>query len=180
MVIGGLSRDFYKRVGKIYNQPEAWKFAPSVAEQIFHDIINENHVRVLLEHRIQSAAKTGTHLTTIVVEHAPTDDYNAQTATGTGETATIEAREFIDASYEGDLMAQAKVSFTVGRESTEQYHESLNGICAVTPKHQFPAGIKVDPFVKPGAPTSGLIPLVQELDAGKPGDGDKRVQAYNF
>jgi hypothetical protein len=180
MVIGGLSRDFYQRIGKMYRQPEAWKFAPSIAEKVFHDIVDENHVRVLLEHRIVGATKNGAHLMSIVVEHAPADDYNAQAAQGTGETVTIEAKEFIDAGYEGDLMAQAKVSFTVGREAVGQYDESLNGICAQTPKHQFPKDIQVDPFIKPGDPASGLIPLVKEMDGGKPGDGDKRMQAYNF
>ena len=179
-VIGGLSRDFYQRIGKVYHQPEAWKFAPSVAEKVFQGIIDENHIRVLLEHRIVSAAKNGAHLVSIAVEHAPTDDYNAQAAQGTGERVTIEAKEFIDAGYEGDLMAQAKVSFTVGREAVGRYDESLNGIRAETPKHQFPKDIQVDPFVKPGDPASGLIPLVKELDGGKPGDGDNRVQAYNF
>ena len=180
MVIGGMSRDFYKRVGKIYGKDEAWKFAPSVADKVFHDIIDENHVRVLLDHRIVSAAKRGSHLTSIIVEHAPADDYNAQVAQGTGEKVMIEAKEFIDAGYEGDLMARAKVSYGIGREGVSQYGESLNGIRAETPKHQFPKDIKVDPYVKPGDPGSGLLALVKEVDGGKPGDGDKRVQAYNF
>ena len=180
MVIGGLSRDFYKRVGKEQGKAEAWKFAPGTAEKVFADIVAENHIRVLLDHRIIDAKKTGTHLENIVVEHAATDDYNAQPDKGTGELTTIEAKEFIDAGYEGDLLARAKVSYTVGREAVAQYGEPLNGIRAETPKHQFPKGIFVDPYVKPGDASSGLIPLVKEADGGKPGDGDKRVQAYNF
>jgi ribulose 1,5-bisphosphate synthetase/thiazole synthase len=180
MVIGGMSRDFYRRVGQAYGQPEAWKFAPSTAEKVFGEIIAENHIRVLLEHRIVDASKHGNHLDRIVVEHAPVDDYNAQTSASAGEKVTIEAREFIDAGYEGDLMARAKVSYTVGREATSAYGESLNGIRGETPKHQFPKDLKVDPYITPGDPSSGLLPLVKEADGGKPGDGDKRVQAYNF
>src|SRR5207302_2521969 len=60
MVIGGMSRDFYRRIGKDYGKPEAWQFAPSVAEKVFANIIRENHIRVLLEHRIVSAQKNGT------------------------------------------------------------------------------------------------------------------------
>jgi ribulose 1,5-bisphosphate synthetase/thiazole synthase len=180
MVIGGMSRDFYKRIGSVYGQPEAWKFAPSTAEKVFQEIITENHVRVLLEHRVIDVTKHGNHLDSIVTEHVPVDDYNAQMPSGSGEKLTIEARQFIDAGYEGDLMARAKVSYTVGREAVSAYGESLNGIRGETPKHQFPKDIKVDPYIKPGDPSSGLLPLVKQADGGKPGDGDKRVQAYNF
>ena len=179
-VIGGLSRDFYKRAGKAYGEPEAWKFAPSVAEKIYADIVSENHLRVLLEHRIIAAKKSGAHLESITIEHAPVDAYNAQVEKGTGEKVTVEAKQFIDAGYEGDLMAAVKVGYTVGREGVSQYDEPLNGIRGSTPKHQFPTDIKIDPYVKPGDVASGLLPLVKEADGGKPGDGDKRVQAYNF
>ena len=85
---------------------------------------------------------------------------------------------FLDCTYEGDLLAAAGVSYTVGRESSAQYGEPLNGIRASTPKHQFLD--PVDPYVKPGDPASGLLPLIQPGDGGKPGDGDRRVQTYNF
>jgi hypothetical protein len=85
---------------------------------------------------------------------------------------------YIDATYEGDLMAKAKVSYTVGRESNAKHGETLNGICAQTPKHQFT--VPVDPYKKPGDPSSGLLPFVQPGDGGKPGEGDSRVQAYNY
>ena len=179
-VIGGISRDFYKRIGKVYGEAEAWKFAPSVAEKVFADFVGENHLRILLDHRILSAKKSGNHLVSITIEHAPADAYNAQVEKGTGEKVIIKAKQFIDAGYEGDLMAAAKVSYTVGREAVSQYDEPLNGIRGTTPKHQFPTDIKIDPYIKPGDATSGLLPLVQEANGGKPGDGDKRVQAYNF
>src|SRR5207245_1429540 len=88
------------------------------------------------------------------------------------------AKVFIDASYEGDLMAKAGVSYAVGREANSNYNETLNGVRAATPKHQF--GISVDPYVKPGELSSGLIPLIQSGDGGTPGAGDHAVQAYNF
>jgi hypothetical protein len=85
---------------------------------------------------------------------------------------------FIDATYEGDLMAKAGVSYTVGREANARYHETLNGVRAKTPQHQF--RVPVDPYVKPGDPSSGLLPLVQADEGAQPGQGDGCVQAYNF
>jgi hypothetical protein len=85
---------------------------------------------------------------------------------------------FIDATYEGDLMAKADVSFHVGRESNREYGETLNGIRAETPKHQFT--VAVDPYVKRGDPGSGLLPFIQPGDGGKPGAGDPSVQTYNY
>jgi len=88
------------------------------------------------------------------------------------------AKMFIDATYEGDLMAKAGVGYTVGREPNAKYGETLNGIRAQTPKHQF--AVPVDPFVKRGDPGSGLLPFVQNLELGSPGAGDRSVQAYNI
>jgi len=85
---------------------------------------------------------------------------------------------FIDASYEGDLVAKAGVSYTVGREDNSKYGETLNGIRAETPKHQF--NVQVDPFVKAGDTNSGLLRLIQAVEPGQPGSGDTSVQAYNF
>ena len=92
---------------------------------------------------------------------------------------TYAGRMFIDATYEGDLMAAAGVSFTVGREANSQYGETLNGVqTARAVSHQFTN--KVDPYVVPGDPTSGLLPRIHDGDPGKDGEGDKRIQAYNF
>jgi hypothetical protein len=92
--------------------------------------------------------------------------------------AIFQARVFIDASYEGDLMAKAGVSYFVGREANAVYHETLDGIRAVTPKHQFT--VAVDPYLRPGDPSSGLLPLIQDQPPGQAGEGDHSVQAYNF
>ncbi len=81
---------------------------------------------------------------------------------------------FADASYEGDLMAQAKVSYTLGRESVKQYGESLAGVREVTASHQFAVDI-------PARDENGkLLPEVSAEPRGEPGAGDKRIQAYNF
>jgi hypothetical protein len=75
-------------------------------------------------------------------------------------------------------MAKAKVSYHVGREANSVYGETLNGIRAKTPSHQFT--VAVDPYVKKGDPSSGLLPFIQPGDGGIPGDGDRRVQTYNY
>ena len=84
---------------------------------------------------------------------------------------------YIDASYEGDLMAKAGVSFTVGREGNAAYGETLNGV-QVRTGHQFQRAI--DPYRTPGDPTSGLLPGVQGEPVGTPGAADRRIQAFNF
>jgi hypothetical protein len=90
----------------------------------------------------------------------------------------VRAKMFIDASYEGDLMARAGVSYFVGREANSTYQETLDGIRDVTPKHQFL--VAVDPWLRPNDPASGLLPLIQEQSLGTPGQGDRSIQAYNF
>lgn len=175
--IGGLSRDFYRQVGKIYGKEEAWTFEPHRAEQVMRELIAEARVTLLSEHRIAEVSLAGGKIERILLEHSPTDSANAPIGYFR-EHVIVQAAFWIDASYEGDLMARAKVGFAVGREPVSQYQESLNGIRAVTPHHQFTGG--VDPWVTPGKPNSGLLPLIQPGDGGKPGEGDARVQAYNF
>jgi hypothetical protein len=160
--IGGISREFYQRVGKVYGKEESWTFEPHVAEQVFFNMLNEAAVPVYLEQKLESVKKDGARITEITMQNG----------------RSVRAKMFIDATYEGDLMARAGVSYTVGREANSQYGETLNGVRAHTPKHQFLAA--VDPFKTPGDPTSGVIPLVQNTDGGMPGSADKSVQAYNF
>ena len=175
---GGLSRQFYKRIGKYYGQEEGWQFQPHHAEQVFEEWVKENKLSVVREQRLKGVRKDGKRIVAIVLEKAPTDETNAQVASAGGDGIEIEAKIFIDATYEGDLMAKAGVSYMVGRESVKSYGEPLNGIRAKTPQHQFLT--QVDPYVKPGDPGSGLIPLIQSGDGGTPGEDDKRVQTYNF
>src|SRR6185295_9980669 len=139
-----------------------WTFEPHVAELVFSNLLREANVPVRLGERLASARKDGTRITEAVMENGN----------------IYRARMYIDATYEGDLMAKSDVSFVVGRESNREYGETLNGIRAETPKHQFLAA--VDPYVKPGDTNSGLLPFVQAGDGGKAGQGDSRVQAYNY
>ena len=93
--------------------------------------------------------------------------------------ATFAAKVFIDASYEGDLMALAGVKFTVGREANDVYGETINGIqAAKSTKNQLPPGI--DPYVVKGDPSSGLLPGVNKDPGGADGSGDTRIQAYCY
>jgi hypothetical protein len=190
--IGGIAREFYARVAKHYSQDSAWKFEqreeyfarrgsgqskasdlsssnatmwtfePHVAGQILNDMLTEAKVRVHFGQRLAHVRKDGLRITELVVDN---DDI-------------YRAKVFIDATYEGDLMAKADVSFTVGREGNREYGETLNGIRAKTPHHQFKA--HVDPYIKPGQTNSGLLPFIQSGDGGTPGDGDSKVQAYNY
>ena len=189
--IGGISREFYHRVALHYSRDEAWRFEsrqsyfknrsarpappdlaapdatmwtfePHVAEDILFQMLNEAKAPVYLQQRLASARKEGATIKEIVMENG----------------RVFRAKMFIDATYEGDLMAKAGVGYTVGREPNSQYNETLNGIRAQTPKHQFT--VEVDPYVKPGDPSSGLLPLIQNVEPGDPGTTDRSVQAYNF
>jgi hypothetical protein len=195
--IGGLAREFYHRVAQHYASAAAWRFEkqddyfknrggrstlkelsstnatmwtfePHVAEDIFFTLVNEAKVPVYFQQRLAAVKKDGIRITEIQMENGK----------------VYRAKMFIDATYEGDLTAKAGVSYIVGREANAQYNETLDGVRAVTPKHQFV--VPVDPYVKPGDPASGLIPFIQKdkpaSSEGGPnvGAGDKSVQAYNF
>jgi len=186
--IGGVAREFYGRIYRHYAQPSAWKhetleeyrkksgrsvdvdtmwgFEPHVAEQVYADMIREAKVPVIFGQRLDlkgGVKKQGARITAIVMESG----------------RSFRGRVFIDATYEGDLMAKAGVSYTVGRESNAKYGETLNGVQKRQAKyHQF---IKpVDPYVRPGDPKSGLLPGIQGDGPGEEGQGDHRVQAYCF
>src|SRR5436190_1504155 len=88
---------------------------------------------------------------------------------------------FIDATYEGDLMAKAGVKYTIGREANSEYGETYNGVQAEhRHQHQFPDGLRISPYVKPGDPASGLLPGIDAQGPGSPGAGDGRIQVYCF
>ena len=190
--IGGLSRDFYHRLAQHYAQDLSWTletapdyfakrrggqagasslsgadatmwtFEPRVAEKVYLQLLAEAKTPVFLEQRLQSVAKAGPRITAITMENG----------------RVFRAKMFVDATYEGDLLAKAGCSFHVGREANSVYGETLNGVRAQTPHHQFT--VPVDPYVKPGDAASGLLPFIQSGDGGKPGDGDKATQAYNY
>jgi hypothetical protein len=185
--IGGLAREFYHRIWKHYQDPKAWRqetsaeyaqkrrapspdtmwtFEPHVAEKIMDELVADYKIPVVRSERLDlkdGVKKDGARIASIKMESGK----------------TFSGRMFIDATYEGDLMAKAGVSYHVGREANSTYKETLNGVQTKNAtKHQF---LKpVDPFVKPGDPSSGLVPGIHGGDPGEEGSGDQRVQAYNF
>ena len=190
-VIGGLSREFYQQVAQHYQKEESWihetraqffankskrtkeeeifgadgtmwTFEPQVASDIFTQLLSQEGISIHKNERLKTVTKEGARIVAIETEGG----------------VIYHAKMFIDATYEGDLMAQAKVSYHVGREANATYRETLNGIREKTPKNQLTGS--VDPYNTPGDPASGLIPLIQEGGGGVPGEGDHRVQAYNF
>ncbi|MGI8672009.1 MAG: FAD-dependent oxidoreductase [Luteitalea sp.] len=160
-VIGGYSLEYYERAGRKYGTPLQWYLEPHVAEAIFKEWVAEAGVQVFYRHRLvekTGVVKTGTRVDAIRLENG----------------AEFRARIFADASYEGDVMAQAGLTWTYGRESTDQYGESLAGVRDRTPKHQFQVAIPA---------RDGLGRLLPEISAepkAPNGSGDKKLQAYNF
>jgi hypothetical protein len=185
-VIGGIAREFYQRVKKHYDNPSSWKherlddyslyraaddamwtFEPHVAEMIFEQLVIEHDIPVVRERRLNretGVRKSGQRITSITTE--------------SGEV--YHGRMFIDATYEGDLMAAAGVTFTVGRESNSVYGETLNGVQKRENTHNHRFIVKVDPYVVPGDRSSGLLPGIHGDPPGEEGAGDDRVQAYCF
>jgi hypothetical protein len=167
-VISGLARDFYRRVGQHYGKFEQWIFEPQVAENILRGYISRAKVPVWFDTRLQSVKKEGSKISSITLENS----LNPQ-----APIRKVSAKIFLDCSYEGDLMAQAKVSYTIGREANAQYGETYNGV-QLLDKHQLPDGI--DPYRELGNPASGLLWGVSPAPLAAQGSADKSVQAYNF
>lgn len=167
-VVQGLARDFYRRVGQHYGNLENWTFEPHVAEAIFLDFIKRGKVEVIYERRITGSQLGENRIQSITLEHS------SDTTAG---DLSIQADYFMDCSYEGDLMAQANVSYFIGREDNSLYKETLNGV-QLRNKHQFPDGI--DPYIKEGDSTSGLLPFINPEPVAPNGTGDDKIQAYNY
>ena len=173
-VITGLSRDFYRRLGKEYRRFEAWNFEPRRAHKLFEDYLKEANVPLVLNKRVTKVNKKGARIRS--VELAPTYGKVAK-------TEKITAKVYLDCTYEGDLMAMADVATTIGREDNARYNETVNGYYLPAYKspsgyHQFPDG--VSPYKVPGDPSSGLVWGISNDAVGVQGAGDRRVQAYNF
>ncbi len=192
--IGGLARDFYRRIKRKYDEPgrwvqeskedyftrrrspnsmnedTMWTFEPKVASEVFRDVIEGHGIEIVSGARLdrrpgRGVVKAGGRIAAIVVE----------------DGRRFEGAMFIDATYEGDLMAAAGVKYTVGREANAVYGETLNGVQARNAKsHQFPEGANVDPYVRRGDPSSGVLPGIDPKGPGEEGSGDHRVQAYCF
>lgn len=195
-VIGGLARDFYHRVWKEYQEPETWRwqkrseykgkgqgtvaddgefktmwvFEPHIAEKVFEDYIREHGIPVDRNQwldRTNGVKKSGARITTITM------------LSGKSYTGKI----FMDATYEGDLLAAAGVDYHVGREANSAYGEQWNGVQVGILHHQHHFGglnKKVSPYRNPSDPKSGLLPKISPEPPGEYGTGDKRVQAYCY
>jgi hypothetical protein len=192
-VIGGLSREFYHRVWLHYNNPSAWIwqekseygnrgqgtvamdgenrtmwiFEPSVAEKVFEDFIAENNIMVYYDEWLNR--ENG-----VVTEDGIIKSF--ETLSGKSFSGKI----FIDATYEGDLMAAAGVSYHVGRESTDTYNEKWNGVQTGILHHNHWFWEKISPYKIPGDPSSGLLYGVSGEHPGEYGAGDNKIQAYCF
>jgi len=159
--IGGYSLEFFERVGRKYGRDVEWHFEPHAAEAVFDDLVKEAGVSVFLDRRLREnggVRKAGTRINEIVTENG----------------AVYRATVFADATYEGDLMARAGISYTWGREATAQYGESLAGVREHTPLHQFRAA------VSPYDGKRKLLPEIMPRSSDAVGAADRRVQAYNF
>ncbi|MBL7647165.1 MAG: FAD-dependent oxidoreductase [Candidatus Hydrogenedentes bacterium] len=164
--IGGISREFYKRLGKHYGNEENWTFEPHVAEATFEAMIAEAKVPVVRGERLD--LKNGVKKRKGAIKSIRMESGK-----------TYRGKVFIDATYEGDLMAKAGVPYHVGRESNATYGETLNGVQTKQAiYHQFE--VPIDPYIVPGDPSSGLLPHIQAEGPGEEGSGDHRVQAYCF
>jgi hypothetical protein len=192
-VIGGLAREFYHRVFLHYQTDTAWKwqkkeaygnkgqgtpaidgadrtmwiFEPHVAEQIMEDFVRENKLTVLRNEWLDR--KGGVKMK---------DGKIISITTLSGKEFTGKA--FIDATYEGDLMAAAKVSYHVGREANSTYGEQWNGVQQGVFQHGHYFASNIDPYQVPGDKNSGLLAGISDADPGVNGQGDDKIQAYCF
>ncbi len=162
--IQGVAREFYRRVGRKYGTGAKFTFEPHVAETVFNEMVQEAGVKVFTNQSLASVRMQGREIVELRMENGD----------------IFRARMFVDATYEGDLMAKSGVSFTIGREAAAEYGEPLNGVRTPnTGGHQF-GSLSVSPYVVNNEPASGLLPLVQSDSPGAAGTADRRVQAYNF
>lgn len=168
--ISGLARDFYRKLGKKYGAAEAWAFEPHVAESVFMQMLSEEKIKIIYQSELIRVNKPQNTIESIEIQGIVDK-----------KSTTISAKVFIDDSYEGDMMAKAGISYTVGREANSVYQEEFNGVDPETMHtipHQFPDG--VDPYIVEGDSTSGLVAGVANLPLADKGSGDKKIQAYNF
>ncbi len=191
--VGGLSREFYRRVYAAYQKTETWKwqrafeyvnvgqgtkamlhddksmwvFEPSVAEAVFDAWVKECDIPVFRDVKLdreKGVVKDDARIVSIT------------TLCGKTFAGTV----FVDATYEGDLMAAAGVSYHIGREANAVYGETWNGNQVGILHHGHWFKKPVDPYVVPGKPESGLLPGIDDSKPGMRGEGDHRVQAYCF
>ena len=195
-VIGGLSREFYQRVYDKYQEDDAWKwedqadfgnqgqgtpaidgefrtmwiFEPHVAEEVYDEWVEELDIEVLRDEWLDR-------------ESGVTVEDGKITAIRTLSGKEFKGKMFVDATYEGDLMAAAGVSYHVGREANSVYDEEWNGVQTGVYHHKHHFKVldqPIDPYWTKGDPSSGLLPRISAEDPGVKGEGDNKVQAYCF
>lgn len=193
-VIGGLSREFYQRLYQHYQNEASWKwqkkeeygnkgqgtpaidgtnrtmwiFEPHAAEQVFEDFVKENKLTVYRNEWLDRSTKG-------VVKNT-----GAISSFRTLSGNVYQGKMFIDATYEGDLMAAAGVSYHVGREANSVYGEKWNGVQTEVFQHGHYFKKPVNPYKIAGDPKSGLLPEISSEEPGEKGSGDKKLQAYCF
>lgn len=197
--VGGISREFYRNIKKYYDKSESWTrqekesysqsrniegedvmwtFEPSVALKIYKEMMAKEKIDLVYNKKLLrngGVKKDGTSISEIKMV----------------SEEVYKGKMFIDATYEGDLMAASGVSYTVGRESNKQYGETLNGVqldkinSTITKTishnamhHNFIN--RVDPYIEKGKPESGLLPFISPEAPGVDGEGDNKIQAYCF
>jgi hypothetical protein len=193
-VIGGLSREFYQRIYNYYQDAETWVwqkkqeygnkgqgtvaidgefrtmwiFEPHIAEQVYEDMIEEHQIPVYRDHwldRQQGVEMERGNIKSITCLNG----------------AKFSAKVFVDATYEGDLMAAAGIEYHVGRESKATYKEDWNGVQTGVLHHGHHFGdMNISPYATPGDPTTGVLARISAEHPGNYGDGDQRIQAYCF
>ncbi len=192
-VIGGLARDFYHRLYLHYQENSAWKwqekasygnkgqgtaaldgeartmwiFEPHVAEQVFEDYVKEYKLTVFRDEWLDR-------------QHGLLKKNNKIVSVRTLSGKVFKGKQFIDATYEGDLLAAAGVQYHVGREANSQYGEMWNGVQTGVLHHDHYFKSDISPYVVPGDPQSGLLYGVSNEDPGNYGEADHRLQAYCF
>lgn len=192
-VIGGLARNFYHRLYLHYQDESAWKwqerseygnagqgnvaidgeyrtmwiFEPSAAEKVFDAMILEHGIEVFREEWLDREGGVIMNEGTI---------QSIQTLSG----KIFRGQLFMDATYEGDLMAAAGISYQTGREGTDVYGEKWNGVQTEVFHHGHHFRSEISPYVIPEDPSSGVLPRISIEDPGAYGAGDHRIQAYCF
>jgi len=193
-VIGGLARTFYGRLYDHYQKPENWTwekreqfgnkgqgtpaldganrtmwiFEPHAAEQVFEDFVKENKLTVYRDEYLDRSAGG--------VQKKAGTIQSFRTLNGT----VYQGKMFIDATYEGDLMASAGVKYHVGREANSVYGEQHNGVQVGVFHHGHYFKTNVSPYQIPGDPKSGLLAEISTEPPGENGAGDTKIQAYCF
>jgi hypothetical protein len=192
-VIGGIAREFYQLIYRHYQQPDAWNwqkqteygnvgqgnpaidgenrtmwiFEPHVAEEAFEKMIHDTGITVFRDEWLDR-------------NKAPEKKDGALASFMTLSGKTFTGKIFIDATYEGDLMASAGVKYAVGRESNDIYHETFNGVQKGVHHHNHYFKQNVDPYKVKGNPESGILPRISSATPGENGTGDDKIQAYCY